>query len=107
VVEDKSASEPSSEDFEIPSYVSAPVVLHRARVAVRRAERCHPHGHAVGTAQVYVTFGPNGRVVAARLEGEPLASAPVARCLLDQARSISLPKFKGEPFTIRQTITLR
>jgi hypothetical protein len=61
----------------------------------------------VGTAQVYVTFAPNGRVVAARLEGEPLASAPVARCLLDQARSISLPKFEGEPFTIRQTITLR
>jgi hypothetical protein len=91
----------------IPQYVSKPAVIHLTGIAIRRAQACHPSGHAVGTARVFVTFAPNGRVSDARLEGEPLASAPVARCILDHLRAIRMAKFNGEPFTFVRSITLR
>ncbi len=97
----------AAEESEIPSTVDARTLLARTAVALRRAERCHPWGHAAGSADVLVTFAPRGRVIAARLEGEPLASAPVARCILEQARSVKIPAYEGEPFTLRQKITLR
>ncbi len=94
-------------DETIPDYVSKPAVSYLTGVAIRRAQRCHPRGHAVGTAQLFITFAPNGYVSEARLEGEPLQSAPVASCILDQARSIRMPKFEGAPFTYVRTITMR
>jgi hypothetical protein len=106
-----SAAQPSapgaSDESGLPSYVDAPSVLYLTRVALRRAVHCHPLGHAVGTADVYITFAPSGVVSDARLEGEPLASAPVARCILESVRAIGARKFNGEPFTLHQTITLR
>lgn len=92
---------------EFPPYVSAPVVQTFLDIARRRAERCHPEGHAVGTATMFVTFTPDGKVSEARLEGEPVASAPVARCILDHARAIRIPKFDGAPFTARQVVRMR
>ncbi len=97
----------ATDESEIPSTVNARTVLARTAVALRRAERCHPWGHAVGSADVFVTFAPRGRVVAARIEGEPLASAPVARCILERVQSVKIPAYKGEQFTLRQKITLR
>lgn len=91
----------------LPSYASRPAVIHLTGLAMRRAQGCHPRGHAVGTARVFVTFDPKGTVSAARLEGEPLKSAPVSRCILDHARSIRIPRFHGEPFTFSQNVTLR
>lgn len=92
----------------IPSYVSEPGVLFLTRVAIQRAERtCHRGGRAVGTAQVFATFMPNGRVSQARIEGEPIASAPVARCIKDQLFSVVIPKFEGASFTVSEPITLR
>jgi hypothetical protein len=91
----------------LPSYVSEPGVLFLTRVAVQRAERtCHRRGRAVGKAQVFVTFAPNGRAVEARVEGEPIASAPVARCIKDQLFSVVIPKFDGAAFTVSEPITL-
>ncbi|HMA96652.1 MAG TPA: hypothetical protein VKP30_28395 [Polyangiaceae bacterium] len=108
------APKPSGEDSAksvdtptIPDYVNKPTLLFVSDVAVRRSQRCHPQGHAVGTAQLFVTFSPNGRVSAARLEGEPLASAPVAKCILSHARAIQMPKFKGQAFTHVISVTLR
>jgi hypothetical protein len=95
------------EASEPPSYVHGPTVSHRIWLALRRAERCQLDGRAVGSAEVFVTFSPNGRVSAARIEGEPVASAPVARCILDQARSIRIAKFDGDEFTLHQSIVLR
>lgn len=100
-------SQANVEQDAIPSYASRPAVIHLTGIAMRRAQGCHPRGHAVGTALVFVTFDPNGTVSAARLEGEPLASAPVSRCILDHARSIRIPRFHGEPFTYSQSVTLR
>jgi len=96
-----------ADDGPVPSDVSKRTVLALTAVSAHRAQRCHPNGHAVGTAQAFITFAANGRVSDARLEGEPVASAPVARCILDHLRSTIIPKFKGEPFTIQQQITMR
>jgi hypothetical protein len=91
----------------LPAYVSEPGVLFLTRVAVQRAERtCHRRGRAVGKAQVFVTFTPNGRATDARVEGEPIASAPVARCIKDQLFSVIIPKFDGAAFTVSEPITL-
>jgi hypothetical protein len=94
-------------ESQIPDYVRGPTVLHLIQLALRRAEKCHPGGHAVGTAQVFITFDPNGRSSATRLEGEPVASAPVAECILVHARSVRIPAFEGEAFTARHAITMR
>ena len=91
----------------LPSYVSEPGVRFLTRVAVQRAERtCHRRGRAVGKALVYVTFAQNGRATEARVEGEPIESAPVARCIKDQLYAVVIPKFDGAPFTVSEPITL-
>jgi hypothetical protein len=74
---------------------------------VEKAERCDLWGRATGTAQLFITFAPSGFVMEARLSGEPIASAPVARCILHHARSISLPPFEGPAFTVSRKISLR
>lgn len=91
----------------LPAYVSEPGVRFLTRVAVQRAERtCHRRGRAVGKAQVFATFMPNGRVSQARVEGEPIESAPVSRCIKDQLYAVVIPKFTGAPFTVSEPITL-
>jgi hypothetical protein len=54
-----------------------------------------------------MTFAPDGHVTSARLEGEPIASAPVGKCVLQQARAVRVPPYQGEPFTYRSKVTLR
>jgi hypothetical protein len=98
---------PSTIDDGVPTYVYRPAVVHLTHLALRRAQRCDPLGHAVGTARVFVTFAANGTVSAARLEDEPLASAPVSRCILHHARSIRIHRFDGAPFTFATSITMR
>jgi hypothetical protein len=56
---------------------------------------------------VLFTFNATGRVEDARIEGEPIASAPVAACILTHARSVIIPKYVGPSFTVAQQITLR
>lgn len=113
-----SATKPSAESAEsaalspptsneLPDYVAKANVQAMTDLALRRAQRCHPNGHAVGTVQVFVTFAPNGSVTNARLEGEPVASAPVGRCILDYARSIRIAKFNGASFTYSKSLTMR
>lgn len=101
------AKTPAATHGDIPAYVSKSALEVGADVAVRRAQRCHPGGHAVGTATMFITFETNGVVSHARIEGEPLASAPVARCILEHARAIRIPKFAGAPFTFARKITMR
>lgn len=98
---------PGGDGTGLPSYVSGAQVLASVGSVLHRAQRCHPGGHAVGTADVIITFGPKGHVTEVRIEGEPIASAPVANCIRDFARSVIIPKFDGEPFTVRQQITMR
>jgi hypothetical protein len=75
--------------------------------AVQKAEQCDLWGRATGTAQLFVTFAPSGSVSEARLVGEPIASAAVARCILHHVRGSTLPPFAGPPITVSRKITLR
>ena len=90
----------------VPEGVDELVVRARFKSVLRRAARCHPFGHAVGTALVTVTFAPSGKVSHATLQGEPLASAPVGECVLAHARSVIIPRFNGEPFKLSESVTL-
>jgi hypothetical protein len=96
----------AASDDTIPDYVSKSTLILVTDVAIRRAQRCHPHGHAAGTARLFMTFAPNGSVSDIRIEGEPVASAPVAGCILSRARSIRIAKFEGAPFTYAKSITM-
>lgn len=102
-----SASARDGGEQDIPSYAPAPALLRSTEAAMHRALDCHRGGRAVGSAEVFITFTPNGRVSEARIEGEPIASAPVARCIKEQALAILIPKFDGAPFTITRTLVLR
>ncbi len=92
---------------QVPPSVGADHVSALMSVAIRRAQRCHPGGHAVGTATVFVTFGQDGAVSDAHLVGEPLASAPVASCILGHVRVLSVPPFDDAPFVVSAPIELR
>lgn len=92
---------------DIPEGANRDLVMQRVTAVLARAERCHLGGRVTGTAAVVLTFEGNGRVSQARVEGEPIASAPVATCILTHARSILIPKFSGPSFTLRRPITLR
>jgi hypothetical protein len=107
--EQEPAPEPATsvDEHGIPDYVSRSIVLYRTAIGVRRGTRCHPGGHAVGTADVYLTFTPKGRVSEARLDGEPLESSAVASCIVDHLRAVRIPAFNGAPFTVKQSITMR
>jgi len=96
----------ATSDDTVPGYVSKPTLILVTDVAIHRAQRCHPHGHAAGTSRLFITFAPSGRVSDVRIEGEPVASAPVAACILSHARSIRIAKFTGEPFTYTKSITM-
>jgi len=74
---------------------------------LQKAEQCDLWGRATGTAKLFVTFAPTGKVTDASLVGEPLQSAAVARCILHHARAASLPPFAGPAFTISRKLTLR
>jgi hypothetical protein len=96
-----------SDDSAIPAYAPADRVRISIDAGLLRAKRCHLAGRATGTVRVFVTFDPTGRVSDARLQDEPIASAPVARCVLDQMRAILIPKFDGPAFTLERSLTLR
>lgn len=77
------------------------------RWGITNAEACHRAGRPSGSAQATLTFGPAGKVLRAELEGEPIASAPVSKCILSFLRSMMIPAFSGPEFTITRQITLR
>jgi hypothetical protein len=100
-------STPESASDDMPEGVNRELVMQRVSAVLARAERCHLGGRATGKAMVILTFEGKGRVSDARIEGEPIASAPVAACILAHARSIIIPKFSGPSFTLSHSITLR
>jgi len=74
---------------------------------ISNAEQCHRAGRPIGTAKATLTFGPSGRILHAELEGEPIASNPVGKCILSFLRSMMIPAFAGPEFTVTREITLR
>jgi hypothetical protein len=55
---------------------------------------------------VTVRIAPSGAVTEASLRGEPIASAPVARCILANARALQLTPFEGASFEVSRELTL-
>jgi hypothetical protein len=74
---------------------------------ISNAEECHKGGRPAGTVKAVLTFGPAGKILQAQLEGEPIASNPVSKCILSFLRSMMIPAFTGPEFTITREITLR
>jgi hypothetical protein len=87
--------------------VNGPAIEYRVSAALVKAQDCHRGGRATGTARVIMTFDPKGTVSETRLEGEPLASAPVGNCIRTVMNGVVVPKFDGGPVTIEREITLR
>jgi hypothetical protein len=92
---------------DVPETVNRGRMEYLVNMAARRAEQCHLSGRAVGTATAFVTFASDGIVVDARLEGEPIASAPVATCILNKFRSVIIKPYEGPPFTHSVKIRLK
>lgn len=74
---------------------------------VQKSEKCHRQGRVLGTVRAAVTFGPDGKVRNARLDGEPIASAPVGQCIRATLHWMVIPPFSGPKFTVTREITLR
>lgn len=107
----RAAKQPAASEAPAPAQNVVPydkaTLAQALSAAVQKAEQCDLWGRVTGTAKLFVTFAPTGKVTDARLEGEPLESAAVARCILHHARGASLPPFQGPEFTISRKITLR
>lgn len=91
----------------VPKSVAESVLEERLARTLRRATRCPTNRRDLGEAQLFMTFGSNGHVQDAYLEGEPLASAPVSRCILEHAKATRIPSFQGAAFTVARRISLR
>ncbi|HWA76801.1 MAG TPA: hypothetical protein VG937_30920 [Polyangiaceae bacterium] len=74
---------------------------------VTQAEACHRGGRPTGTARATMTFSPSGKITQFVLEGEPIASAAVGKCITSYLRAVMIPPFSGPEFTITREITLR
>jgi hypothetical protein len=92
---------------EVPDTVNRGRMEYLTNLAVRRAQQCHLGGRAQGTATAFLTFGPDGRVSDVRLEGEPVASAPVAACVIAKLKAVVIKPYDGPPFTHTTRVTLR
>jgi hypothetical protein len=101
------STEPLPGSDPIPVGLNPDGVQYLTSRALRRSFGCHPNGRTNGTVSVFTTFGTDGRVTDVRIAGEPMASAPVTECIKLYARSAVIPKFDGEPFTLRHEVTLR
>lgn len=77
------------------------------RWARSHALSCHRGGRAGGTVHVEITFAPEGKVSDVVLRGEPVASAPVGRCIESYFKAMLLPPYEGEPFIVHEQLTLR
>lgn len=91
----------------VPDSVDQGRLAYLVRLAIRRAEKCHLGGRAVGTANVVLTFGADGRVSDAKVVGSPLEGAPVAACIENRTRAVVVKPYEGAPFTYTAEITLR
>ncbi len=65
-------------------------------------------GEATGSARVSVTFGHDGRVTAAAVDGSaPWASSSVGSCIVGVMRKAAIPAYSGEVVTVLTRVTLR
>jgi hypothetical protein len=74
--------------------------------AIVRSQACRSSADPFGSARATVTFAPSGRVTQATISGEPFAGTAIGGCLATTLRSITIPRFSGQPVTIRKTIGL-
>jgi hypothetical protein len=75
--------------------------------ARKQALACHEGGRAGGTVNVEIEFAAEGRVSEVVLHGEPIASAPVGRCIESYFKAMLIPSFSGPAFAVKEQLTLR
>lgn len=71
---------------------------------MRAAGECDEGDGTTGSVRITLSFAPSGRVSAAKLEGEPIASAPISQCILSHLRSLVIPPFQGRSFEVSREL---
>jgi hypothetical protein len=102
-----SPAEPSREPAPAASGYNQKALEGALHWGITQAEACHRGGRPTGTARATMTFSPSGKISQFVLEGEPIASAAVGKCVTSYLRSVMIPPFNGSEFTITREITLR
>ena len=102
---------PTSSPSEWPSPPEAlPFDRDAALVAIRGAESralaCKHGGDPTPPVEAFVTFGPDGEVLHARIAGD-LERTSVGGCLLKVLRTATVPPFAGAPVTVKRRIARR
>ncbi len=72
-----------------------------------RPERCKLSGHGpTGTGHVTITFGPDGRVTTAVIDGGPFAGTSVGTCIEQRYRAVTVPPFAGGPVRVGKSFAI-
>lgn len=105
--EPESAPEPESKAEAVAGAPDEQALARALRWGFARVDECHRGGRAGGTARAIVRFASSGLVEDVRIEGEPIASAPVSRCIVSYLRWMRIPAFEGPSFEVTREFTLR
>ena len=91
----------------LPDDLKPEAVIYLMQRLSRRLNDCHRGGRINGHVDIVFQFQVGGTVANAQLIGEPVASAPVATCLIRQAKGFKLPTKNGQGLNLRRTLRLR
>ena len=74
--------------------------------AASAASSCRRGADPSGTATVFVTFAPSGRVTSANLSGPPFAGTATGGCIAAQMRTARVPRFSGSHVTVSKRVVI-
>ncbi len=103
---DGDTAKPPPETDAVSAVTTDPEFQKQLGRLLHYVEECHKNGRRTGTATLKMSISPRGRVSKAEVIGEPLASAPVARCIVARARAYMLPAFQGDAIEVAPSFTL-
>ena len=67
---------------------------------------CKKPDGPTGQGHVKVTFGPDGGVQSAVVDGGPFPGTPVGGCIAGKYRGARVPAFSGSPVTVGKSFTI-
>jgi len=68
---------------------------------------CISAGGGRGAGHVTLTFAPDGRVIAAVVDGGPLAGTSTATCVVERFRPVTVPPFSGPEVRVGRSFFIR
>jgi hypothetical protein len=83
---------------------AARTVLSRAAGA---AAGCKQADDPAGNARVTITFAPSGRVMSARVTGQPYQGTRIGACIAATFHTVTVPPFSGEPVVVTKDVNVR